>query len=49
MGGSLFSSFFETEERAGESEGRVLQKILPPFCHESLLVPNDTILIPLNH
>lgn len=29
--------------------GGVLQKILLPFCHESLLVANDTILIPLNH
>lgn len=35
--------------QGGVFGGAVLQKILLPFCHESLLVANDTILIPLNH
>lgn len=37
-------------EREWKKEGGgILQKILQPFCHESLLAANDTILIPLNH
>lgn len=40
---------WEKEKKKEWEWGEILQKILLPFCHESLLVANDTILIPLNH
>lgn len=46
----LHSATLWLREREKKKEkGEILQKILLPFLHESLLAANDTILIPLNH